>query len=96
MTRLSHGGGPDTSFRTAAGGDLRELSAVPDGDDPHIVFMHSVEEAIGRDDDFSVGEFGELRKCSSGVRVTGQSLQDRFRSSTESDCGCAVVATNVV
>ncbi len=63
----------DPSFHSVGGRGVRELSAMPHGDDPDVAFMHAVEETVGRDDDFSVRQFGELRKNSSGVRMTRKS-----------------------
>jgi hypothetical protein len=40
---------------------------MPDRDDPDGVVLNSIEEPVGRDDDFAEGEVGELGQRAAGI-----------------------------
>ena len=53
-----------------AGRLARKLCPVPDRDHPNDPVLDAVEEAVRRDDEFSVRQFGELRNRAARLRKT--------------------------
>jgi hypothetical protein len=45
---------------------------MPHGQNPDDIVPHPIEEAIGRNNDFPVREFGEFRDTPSGFRKIGK------------------------
>jgi hypothetical protein len=50
------------------GGLARKLCAVPNRDHPNDAALVTIEEAVRRDDEFSVWQLGELRNRAAGLR----------------------------
>src|SRR5574341_43867 len=73
---------------------FRELSAMPDGNNPHRAPFDTVEESVGRDDHLTVGKFGELRDRPPGIWEPLESLQDSFGTAAEAQSGWGLVPSN--
>ena len=54
---------------------VRYLSTVPESDDPYLVFTNAIEEPVGLDVDFAVGEFRKLRDDRSRLGETSETLE---------------------
>jgi len=63
----------------------RKLAGMPDPDYPDRVAGHAMEEAVWRDGNLAVGEFGELRDRMTRVRVLAQLGDDHFGVLLEAD-----------
>jgi hypothetical protein len=51
---------------------------VPNGNDPNVLILDSIEKAIRVDDDFTIGEVGKFGDDPTGLRECSESAQDFF------------------
>lgn len=71
-----------TVIRGSVHRTTRQLCRVPNGDDPHRLADHAIEESIWGNDDLTMRQFRELGDRSTGLRKLAQSAQSGlgFRS----------------
>ncbi len=73
----------------------RNLGPVPDGDHPHRLAFRPVEEPVGRDDDFAVRKFRELREDAARGGKPLEPAQDGLHPGSKSRGGRWIVPANV-
>jgi len=67
-------------------GLIRELTRVPDRDDPYRVTDYAVKETIRLDGEFAMWKVGKLREDVAGFRVPAELHDNRLHASLKSGC----------
>jgi len=73
----------------------RQLSTLPDGNNPDIFFSNTVKKAVRGKNHFTERKIGKFWQCPAGLREFSEPGQDLFRPASESDCRCRAFAEDI-
>jgi len=73
----------------------RQLSTMPDGNNPDIFFFNTVKKTVRGKNHFTERKIWKFWQCPAGLRKFSEPGQDLFCPASESDCRCRAFAEDI-